>query len=54
MAGEKKMSERLAPLLKRYEGDAALFGTRVKKALEIIKAARNGAKVKPDEPGASR
>ena len=41
---ERKMSERLAPLLKRYNGDTALFGTQVTKAWWIVKEVLNGRK----------
>lgn len=52
MAEGKKIMDRLAPLLARYEGEPALFGTQVKKMLETIKKVGNGKGVKSDEPSA--
>ena len=49
MAEGKKMSERFAPLLKRYNGDTALFGTQVKNALKIVKTALKSKERKADE-----
>ena len=49
MAEGKKISARLAPILKRYNGDTALFGTQIRKALQIVKSALNGEGRKKDE-----
>lgn len=37
MAEGKKVTEMLAPLLKRYNGDEPLFGNKVRRALGILR-----------------
>lgn len=54
MAEGKKLSERFAPLLKRYNGDEPLFGNKLRWALETIKKTRNGEDKKLDEPSTRR
>ena len=36
----KKVAERLAPLLARYDGEPVLFGSQIKKAIELVKKIR--------------
>ena len=49
---ESKLGQRLATLVKRYDTGPALFGTQIKKAVEIIKQVSNGKGKQPDESSA--